>query len=560
MTISGLEQRIRVLPESVINQIAAGEVVLRPASVLKELGDNAIDAEAHHISFWTESGGKALIQVTDDGMGMSPIDAELCFERHATSKISQAQDLYSLTTKGFRGEALASIAAVAEVELFTRRPTDEIGTHVVIAFGKKRLSEPIRCAVGTTVIVRKLFHRVPVRRKSLRSDLTEHRHNLQEFFRLAYAHPERHFSFYHNGHLIADLPPASLLERILAIHPELSEEALIALAEETPLFSVQGYAVLPEFTPPGNREGFLLINSRYIRHPGIQHAISQVYRPLLPPEVRPLYWVFLEVPPSQVDVNVTPSKTEARLVHEVEIRKMLSSVFRQALAKSKLALPADWLSRPSAVLEVPSLAPAMPATSRITAPALDLPPSEGSALQYLLLQGRFLVLNTSEGESWLIDLLGAHERILYERYLCQQEVLPQGLLFPALAPASPLQCARIAELKPILQAQGLEVEIREGKEIVLHAIPAGLRPAGAGPILEALLEVAAAETLPSDWRERMARHIARYGALRPPYTLTLEAVQALWQSLLACEEPNYSPSGRRIRFLLSAEALERVFT
>lgn len=558
MTTSGLEQRIRVLPESVINQIAAGEVVLRPASVIKELGENAIDAEAQQISFWTEAGGKNLIQVTDDGIGMSPIDAELCFERHATSKIATAQDLYALCTKGFRGEALASIAAVAEVELFTRRPTDEIGTHVIMAFGKKRLSEPVRCAVGTTIIVRKLFQRVPVRRKSLRSDLTEHRHNLQEFFRLAYPHPERHFRFYHNKLLVVDLPPASLSERILSIHPELSEEALIPLAEETPLFKVWGYAVLPELTPPGNREGFLFINGRYIRHAGLQHVIGQVYKPLLPPEVRPLYWVFLEVPPAQVDVNVTPAKTEARLVHEMEIRKMLGSVFRQALAKSKLALPADWLSHPSAVLEM-SVPAAMPAAPRVIAPSLGLPSPEGPALQYLLLQGRFLVLNTAEGESWLIDLLGAHERILYEKYLRGQEVVPQGLLFPALAPVSPLQCAQIAELKPLLQAQGLEIEIREGKEVVLHAIPAGLRPAAAGAILEALLEVAASEALPPDWRELMARHIARYGALRPPYTLAPEAVQTLWQSLLACEEPNYSPSGRRIRFLLSAEALERLF-
>ncbi|GIV23505.1 MAG: DNA mismatch repair endonuclease MutL [Bacteroidia bacterium] len=565
MTTDALEQRIRVLPESIINQIAAGEVVLRPASVLKELGENAIDAEASTISLWTEQGGKILIQVSDDGIGMSPIDAELCFERHATSKIQSAQDLYRILTKGFRGEALASIAAVAEVELFTRRPQDALGTHVLMAFGQKRLTEPVRCTPGTTVIVRRLFHRLPVRRKSLRSDLTEHRHNLQEFLRLAYPHPERHFRFYHNQTLLYDLSPAPLLERILTLHPDLPPKALLPLEEESPLFRVYGALVPPEYTPSTNREGFLFVNRRYIRHPGLQQAIYQLYKPFLPAETRPLYWLFLDIPPDQADINVTPSKTEVRLLHELEIRAMLSSIVRRTLARSTWTLPTEWLQPSPATL--PS-APSAPPPAAAPPPPRPLPlnptpplASEKPAtrLSFLVMHDRYLLLHLPP-EAWLIDLVGAHERILYEKHRQGTPASPQGLLFPVSAPATPLQLARLAELLPELNAQGIHIELREGREAVLHAIPAGLPPSAGTPLLDFLLEIAQTEALPPDWREGLARHIARHGVPRPPYTLTPEAVETLWNALCACEEPNYTPAGHRIRFYLSPEALEKLFT
>lgn len=559
MTTDALEQRIRILPESVINQIAAGEVVLRPASIIKELGENAIDAEARTISIWTEQGGKRRIQVTDDGIGMSPVDAELCFERHATSKIASVQDLYRLLTKGFRGEALASIAAVAEVDLYTRRPHDIVGTHIQMAFGQKRLHETVRCAAGTTVIVQKLFHRLPVRRKSLRSDATEHRHNLQEFFRLVYPHPERHFRFYHNDTLLYDLSPADPLRRILDLHPEIRTEDVIPVEEETPLFSVRGYLVLPEAIPPQNREGFFFINRRYIRHAGLQQAIYQVYKPLIAGERRPLYWLFMEVPPSQVDVNVTPSKTEARLLHELDIRAMLQSIIRRALAVAHLGFPTDWLERHTTTITLshsppkPVMPPPMP--TLIPSPPSSVP---RPASDYTLLYGRYLLL-LREGEAWLVDLVGAHQRILYERYLRGLPVSPQGLLFPVHARVSPLQAAHLSELIPYLTRAGLHVELREGKEAVLHSIPSGLSPAAGAPLLEELLHLTVEPDMPADWRERLALHIARYGAARPPYTLSPEAVETLWQDLSQCSDPEHSPSGRRIRFRLTEEALEDLF-
>ncbi|MCS6894993.1 MAG: DNA mismatch repair endonuclease MutL [Bacteroidia bacterium] len=559
MTTDALEQRIRVLPESVINQIAAGEVVLRPASVVKELGENAIDAGAFHISFWTERGGKDLIQVSDDGVGMSPIDAELCFERHATSKISSAKDLYHLLTKGFRGEALASIAAVADVHLFTRRHQDMLGTHVHMAFGKKLLVEPYRCAAGTTLTVQKLFYRLPVRRKSLRSDVTEHRHNLQEFFRLAYPHPDRHFRYHHNGVLLFDLPATSLRERILALHPEVQPEDLVPVDETTPFFQVQGFLVLPEATPTQNKDGFLFINQRYIRHAGLQQALMQVYKPFFRGEQRPLYWLFLTIDPSQVDVNVTPSKTEVRLLKEMEIRAMLYSIVRKAVALGRLTPSIDWIEKSTeSISSLPTEnSIASSANALVQEPRIVETPLSPTVNECMVLYGRYAVLRKEE-EVWLIDISRAYQRILYEQYLREIPVSSQGLLFPVHASVSPEQAAKLAELISDLERVGLRVEIREGKEAVLHSIPVGLAPAIGGVLLEEVIRLAG-EDLPADWRPRIALNMARYGAPRPPYKLSAEAVDALWNDLMACTDSMRTPTGKPIRFLLTEGLLERLF-
>ncbi|MEN3041228.1 MAG: DNA mismatch repair endonuclease MutL [Bacteroidia bacterium] len=558
MTTDALEQRIRVLPESVINQIAAGEVVLRPASVVKELGENALDAGALHITFWTERGGKDLIQVSDDGIGMSPIDAELCFERHATSKISTAKDLYNLLTKGFRGEALASIAAVADVNLYTRRSQDVVGTHVHIAFGRKLLVEPTRCAVGTTLVVQKLFHKLPVRRKSLRSDATEHRHNLQEFFRLAYPHPDRHFRFHHNGVLLYDLPATTLQERILSLHPDLHWEDLIPVEETTPFFKVQGFLVSPEGIPPQEREGFLFINQRYVRHVGLQQAILQAYKPFLRGEQRPQYWLFLTIEPSQVDVNVAPSKTEVRLLREMEIRAMLHSIVRKAIMVGRLTPSVQWIEKTTEILPNSSERVSSLVMPSYQEPKLIEHPPSPVMNDYMLLYDRYVVLRREEGV-WLIDLLSAHQRILYERYLKNLPISSQGLLFPVHLSLSPLQVARLAEFLPELEEIGLRIEIRENKEAVLHSIPVGLAPASGLSLLEEVVRLAEAD-LPPDWRAQVVLHMVRHGTPRPPYKLTPEMLETLWNDLIACSDSMYSPTGRLIRFLLTQEVLEQLFS
>ncbi len=568
MSTKTAEQRIHLLPENIINQIAAGEVILRPASVLKELLENSIDAEAQHISIWTEEGGKTRIQVTDDGIGMSPIDARLCFERHATSKISSLRDLYRLQTKGFRGEALASIAAVAQVELFTRRPMDELGTHIVMAFGDRRLDEPVRCNPGTTIIVSQLFQQLPVRRKSLRSTPTEHRHNLQEFLRVAYPHPDIAYQYFHDEVRLYHLPPQTLQERILALHPTLSPGDLLPVYEQTPLFSVQGYLLSPDKIPPDNKENYLFINRRFIRHAGIQQGIWQVFKPLLHTEARPLYWLFLEIPPNEVDINIVPSKTEARLVNEIEIRYMLASIVQKALARVFIPFPSDNFPDSGKLpsLEGFSGAPASPPAPEVKplqeAPLFSTSPRSPSERPAMLIAGRYLILSASDEGAWVIDVWRAYQRLSYEVFLKKRPLPSQGLLFPVYLPVTPEAFSAFAAWKDTLASYGLQIELREGKEVVLYSLPAGLSTTLAQPLLEKLLSlsrenpdsieaIAWDETLP-----RMIYSILETQRARP---FTLKEAQDMAERLQQAIEPNYTPSGQPIRLFLSRDLLENLF-
>jgi DNA mismatch repair protein MutL len=566
MSIRTAEQRIRILPENVINQIAAGEVILRPASVLKELLENSIDAEARHISVWTEEGGKTRIQVTDDGVGMSPIDAELCFERHATSKIVSVRDLYQIQTKGFRGEALASIAAVAHVELFTRRPTDEIGTHIVMAFGERRLKEPARCNPGTTLIVTQLFRQLPVRRKSLRSTPTEHRHNLQEFLRVAYPHPDIAYQYYHNGERLYHLPAQTLQERILALHPTLNPNDLIPISEETPLFSIYGYLLSPEKTPPDNRENYLFINQRFIRHLALQQALWQICKPLLRGEARPLYWLFLRIPPHEIDINVIPSKTEARLIYEVEIRQMLMSIVQKAIAQSYMPLPAGGI----VLSEVPLVqrtgsdsAPSMRVDSHKAKPMLFSGlrggPSESPAL---LIAGRYLITSAHENGAWVIDVWRAYQRLSYEVFLRKGPLPAQGLLFPVHLPAGPDVLATFATWQDALAHYGLQIELREGRELVLHTLPAELPPALAQPLLEELFRLAQETpdiTEAMAWDETLPKLLYTILEKQQPRSFSLQEAQHLVERLDQAQDPHHTPTGQPIRLFLSREMLESLF-
>jgi DNA mismatch repair protein MutL len=412
------------------------------------------------------------------------------------------------------------------------------------------------------LIVRRLFHRLPVRRKSLRTVATEHRHNIEEFLRLAYPYPDRYFRFYHDGALLYDLPPAFPLQRILALNPSLAESALLPVEEDTSFFQVRGFLVLPEKVPAGNRENYLFINRRYIRQGLLQQAIYQLYKPLLSGETRPLYWLFLYIPPEQVDVNVTPSKTEARLLYELEIRSMLVSVLRKALAVSQFFLPSEWSHRPTLEMDsepVPKQVEEKEASFPRLFGEVPEPSPSPRAEQYVVLYGRYLLVS-QEKEVWVVDVQGAHERLLYERHVRGGTVASQGLLFPAHMPISAWQGEHLREMESALREQGFHVEVREGREAVLHAIPAGLSPSAGGALLKELLALVAGEELPVDWRERLAQHIARYGSPRPPYKLTPEVVERLWADLMACTEPNYSPSGRRIRYLLRESTVEGFFS
>ena len=333
---------IQLLPDAIANQIAAGEVVQRPASVVKELLENAVDAHAKHIQLMVKDAGRTLIQVMDDGAGMTETDARMCFERHATSKIRQANDLFSIRTMGFRGEAMASIAAVAQVELRTRQANDEVGTLIRIEASELKAHEPVSTAVGTCVCVRNLFFNVPARRNFLRSNAVEMRHILDEFQHVALAHPEIAFSLHQNDLETYNLSGGKLSQRIAGMFGKHYRDQLIPCQEGTDYVSLTGYLSKPEFAKKTRGEQFFFVNKRYVRHNYLHHAIMTAYEGLLPDESFPFYVLFIEIDPAHIDINVHPTKTEIKFDDERAIYAVVQSAVRKALGMHHLVPAMDF--------------------------------------------------------------------------------------------------------------------------------------------------------------------------------------------------------------------------
>lgn len=338
---------IQLLPDHVANQIAAGEVVQRPASVVKELLENAVDAKATDIKLIIKDSGKSLVQVIDNGAGMSVTDARLCFERHATSKIRQAEDLFSLHTKGFRGEALASIAAIAHVEMKTRQDQEELGTHIIIE-GSKFVSQDVAVLPkGTSFAIKSLFFNIPARRNFLKSDIVEHRHIVDEFQRVALAHPNIHFTYYHNGSELFNLPPSNFRQRIVNIFSGKTNEKLVPVKEETEIVSVQGFVSKPEFAKKNRGEQFFFVNDRYIKSGYLHHAIMAAYDGLLKDGCQPGYFLYLQVPPHTIDINIHPTKTEIKFDDEHSLYAILRSAIKHSLGQFNVSPVLDFERDPN---------------------------------------------------------------------------------------------------------------------------------------------------------------------------------------------------------------------
>jgi DNA mismatch repair protein MutL len=324
---------IHLLPDSVANQIAAGEVVQRPASIVKEMVENSIDAGAENIQVYVVDGGKTSVQIIDDGKGMSETDARLSFERHATSKIFEATDMFNLTTMGFRGEALASIAAVAQVELKTRRAEDELGTFIRISGSKIETQEPVSCPVGCNFAVRNLFFNVPARRKFLKTNQTELTNVVADFERIALVYPNIHFSLYNNGVEVYDLPKCSVRQRIVDVFGKKINAELLSIDAETSLVKVSGYVAKPECARKKGTKQFFFVNGRFMKHPYFHSAVMRAYENLIPPGEHISYFIYLSVDASSIDVNVHPTKTEIKFDNEQSIWQVLSAVVKEALGK-----------------------------------------------------------------------------------------------------------------------------------------------------------------------------------------------------------------------------------
>ena len=338
---------IQLLPESVANQIAAGEVVQRPASVVKELLENAVDAGAARIKLIVRDAGKTLIQVMDDGCGMSEMDARMSFERHATSKIRDAKDLFRINTMGFRGEALASIAAVAQVELRTRQAMDELGTRIVIEDSTVKIQEPCQCPAGTSLSVKNLFYNVPARRNFLKADPVEMRHIMDEFQRLAMAHPDLFFSLQHNDQELYHLPPGNLRQRVVKIFGEVVNKKLVPVQQETEILRISGFVGKPDYFKKARGEQMFFVNKRYIKSPYLHQAVVSAFEDLLPSDAFPLYVLFLEIDPARIDINVHPTKQEIKFDDEKLIFNYLKVTVKHALGSHNVTPSLDFEQEPA---------------------------------------------------------------------------------------------------------------------------------------------------------------------------------------------------------------------
>lgn len=338
---------IQLLPDHVANQIAAGEVVQRPASVVKELMENAVDAKATDIKLIIKDAGKSLIQVIDNGVGMSVTDARLCFERHATSKIRQAEDLFSLHTKGFRGEALASIAAIAHVEMKTRQEQDELGHHIIIEGSKFVSQEPAVLPKGTSFSVKNLFFNIPARRNFLKSETIELRHIIDEFQRVALAHPNIYFTMYHNGNEAFNLPNSNFRQRIVNVFSGKTNEKLVPVSEETEIVTVHGFVGKPEFARKNRGEQFFFVNDRFIKSGYLHHAVMNAYEGLLKEGSQPSYFLYLNVPPNTIDINIHPTKTEIKFDDEHALYAILRSTIKHSLGQFNVVPTLDFERDPN---------------------------------------------------------------------------------------------------------------------------------------------------------------------------------------------------------------------
>ena len=590
---------IHLLPDSVANQIAAGEVIQRPASCLKELVENSLDAGASHIRVIVRDAGRTLLQVVDDGKGMSPTDARMAFERHATSKISQASDLFQLRTMGFRGEALASICAVAHVEVQTRRVEDEVGTRIEIAGSQVISQEMVQCAVGTNMRVKNLFYNVPARRKFLKTDQTELRNLVTEYQRIALVNPQVQFTFVSNDEIISELAPSSLKQRIESIFGHTSKPYtghLVDIATETELVRISGFIGKPE-TAGKNSQQYMFVNGRYMRHPYFHKALMTAYSGMLLPEHTPSYFLYFDIDPEAIDVNIHPTKTEIKFADEQAIFQILLAAAKEALGKFNVAPSLDFSSESS--LDIPSQ---QSGTTPITVPRMQLDPTynpfktqtvrnvtkgweqlyepiptTSTLLEEPLFElpaitentplfqwdNRYILAPTAAG-LMMIHQHRAHTRVLYKVLLEQiasQQATTQPLLFPEIIELGEQDMETLEQLLPELRSVGFELEQFSPSAYAINATPALLGQKNAVDtivqVLHAIQDTEQSAT--QQWQEMIALSLAEQMAIPQGKALTELEMRDLVQRLMQVTSSRYLPNGQTIITLLTHEEIQRRF-
>ncbi len=604
---------IHLLPDSVANQIAAGEVVQRPASAVKELLENALDAGSTSIKLIVKDAGKTLIQVIDNGCGMSQTDARMSFERHATSKIKKADDLFAIKTMGFRGEALASIAAIAQVELKTKRIGDEVGVAIHIEGSELKSQEADSCPEGTSIAVKNLFFNVPARRNFLKSDSVELRHIIEEFQRVVIPNPTIAFSLHHNNTEIFNLPQSNLKQRLMNLFGASYNNRLVPVEEKTDIVNINGFVIKPEFSKKTRGEQYFFLNKRFIKNAYLHHAVQSAFEQLLPNDSHASYFLMLDVNPKTIDINIHPTKTEVKFEDEKAIYAFLRSSVKKSLGQFNIApsldfdqeehlyniplKPVDGIIKQPTIKVNPDFNPFKSDSTKTEKQASNQKNWErmysrhaNNQLEFEIqkkeeqqiinsewdkdlneinkkplyqLHNRYILSHIKTG-FMVIDQQGAHERIIYERLIDSienQKSLIQQELFPKTIELSTSDYNLVSELAAEIKSVGFDISEFGKNTFVIHGIPADSSDFDSVQLLEGLIEnyKQNLQELKTDKRENIARAMAQNMAIKSGKIMMQEEMNNLIDELFACKMPYTTPNGKPTITTFSIEDLDKRF-
>ena len=610
---------IQLLPDSVANQIAAGEVVQRPSSVVKELMENSIDAGASKVQVIVSDGGRTLIQVIDDGKGMSEIDARLAFERHATSKIKSAEDLFSLSTMGFRGEALASIAAVAQVELLTKRPDDELGTSVAISGSRLEQQEPVMVPAGSNFKVKNLFYNIPARRKFLKSIQTEFNNIVTEFERVALINCGIEFNLSHNGAEVISLPPSSFRQRIVNLFGKKINKELVEVEVVTPLINIKGFVGTPESARKKGALQYFFVNGRYMRHPYFAKAVNSAFEDIIPQGEQVPFFLCIDVEPSRIDVNIHPTKTEIKFENESDLWKIISAAVREALGRFNATPSLDFDD--DNIPDIPVMDISGTESTPVSAPRvsynpgynpfknrmpdyrksdsswemlyedasdskpLDLSPFEDTALfesetplynanddasfveEYVPMsqyKGQYILIPVKSGLMW-VHQRRAHIRVLFEKYKEQirdKRAVSQGLLFPERMDVTLNESVTIENIQEELSFLGFDISSLGGGSFAINGVPSGIEGLSPVKLLMDIVHGVMDETNNAKAKidERIALSMAKDVAVVAGQLLSAEEMTSLVDDLFRTAMPSITPDGQTIVYIMPDKDIERNFS
>lgn len=603
---------IHLLPDAVANQIAAGEVIQRPASAIKELIENSIDAGASSIKVILREAGKSLLQVVDNGSGMSETDARMSIERHATSKIRKADDLFSIRTMGFRGEAMASIAAIAQVELKTKRKEDELGTLLLVEGSEVKKHEPCSCANGTSISVKNLFYNIPARRNFLKSNSVELRHIIDEFQRQALAHPDIFFSLHHDSNELYHLPASNLKQRIVNLFSSTYNERLVPVEESTEMVAIQGFIGKPQFAKKTRGEQFFFVNKRFVKDAYLNHAVINAFEGLLTEQSFPLYVLFIEIDPARIDINVHPTKTEIKFEDDKTLYAIIRAAVKRALGRYHVSPTIDF----DVESGLGNIKPFNPLTDEVRIPTIAVNPdfnpfktdsekkqsthsnykkdqtenwqelykitekqdvnsvnslvsftedetknSNKAAHHTYQLHNRYIISPVKTG-FMLIDQQAAHERILYERFksaIEKNQGLSQQCLFPRHVELNPSDFELIKNLLEDLRQIGFDIHEFGKNTFVIHGIPAEIENDNEEELLHGILEDYKQNLALTgiEKQTNLARSLAKNASIKAGHPLSHEEMKLLIDQLFACELPQVGINGKATLFRMTFEELTK---